>query len=147
VTSKTFLGANYGFMVAPSFSTIRPERVALEAVEPDWGFNDTYVVPLHLGWHTPRADFVAGYGLFAPTGKYQAGASDNVGLGMWSHEIQAGTTLYLDTAKTFSAATTAFFEMHSNKRDQPEEFVPPGKTLEELVTKTIRVRGTDHASR
>jgi len=31
--------------------------------------------------------------------------------------------------------------------DQPEEFVPPGKTLEELVTKTIRVRGTDHASR
>ena len=75
-------------------------------------------MPLYLGWHTPRADFVAGYGFFAPTGKYEAGASDNVGLGMWSHEIQGGTTVYLDAAKKFSAATTAFFEMHSNKKDQ-----------------------------
>jgi hypothetical protein len=118
VTSKKLLGANYGFIVAPPFSTIRPERAALEPVEPSWGFNDTYVVPLHLGWHTPRADFVAGYGFFAPTGKYQAGASDNVGLGMWSHEVQGGTTVYLDAAKKFTAATTAFLETHSNKKDQ-----------------------------
>jgi hypothetical protein len=118
VTSRKFLGANYGFMVAPPFSTIRPERAALEPVEPNWGFNDTYVVPLYLGWHIPRADFVAGYGVFAPTGRYEAGAGDNVGLGMWSHELQAGTTVYLDAAKTFSAATNAFFEMHSNKKDQ-----------------------------
>jgi hypothetical protein len=51
VTSKKLLGANYGFMVAPPFSTIRPERAILEAVEPTWGFNDTYVVPLA---HTAR---------------------------------------------------------------------------------------------
>jgi hypothetical protein len=118
VTPKKFLGANYGFMVAPPFSTIRPERAALEPFEPGWGFNDTYVVPLHLGWHKARADFVAAYGLFMPTGKYEAGASDNVGLGMWSHELQGGTTVYLDAAKKFSAATTAFLEMHSNKKDQ-----------------------------
>ena len=37
---------------------------------------------------------------------------------MWGHEIQAGTTVYFDSAKTFSAATTAYFEMHSNKKDQ-----------------------------
>jgi hypothetical protein len=86
-------------MVAPPFSTIRPERAALEPFETDWAFNDTYVVPLHLGWHTPRADFVAGYGFFAPTGKYEAGGLDNVGLGMWSHEVQGGTTVYLDAAK------------------------------------------------
>ncbi len=118
VTSKKFLGANYAFIVAPPFSTIRPERAALEPFEPGWGFNDTYVVPLHLGWHTPRADVVAGYGFFAPTGKYEAGASDNVGLGMWSHEVQGGTTVYIDAAKKFSAATTAFLEMHSNKKDR-----------------------------
>jgi hypothetical protein len=118
VTPKKLLGANYGFIVAPPFSTIRPERARLEAVEPDWGFNDTYVVPLHLGWHTPRADFVAGYGFFAPTGEYVVGGEDNVGLGMWGHEIQAGTTVYLDGARKISVATTAFFEMHSNKKDQ-----------------------------
>jgi hypothetical protein len=118
VTPKKLLGANYGFMVAPPFSTIRPERATLEPVEPNWGFNDMYIVPLYLGWHTPRADFVAGYGFFAPTGEYVVGGSDNVGLGMWSHEIQFGTTVYLDAARKISAATTAFFEMHSNKKDQ-----------------------------
>ena len=118
VTPKKFLGANYGFMVASPFSTIRPERTIPQEFEADWGLNDFYVVPLYLGWHTPRADFVAGYGFYAPTGRYEAGANDNVGLGMWSHEIQAGTTVYLDAAKKISAATTAYFEMHSNKKDQ-----------------------------
>jgi hypothetical protein len=42
VTSRKLLGANYGFMVAPPLSTIRPERAALVPVEPNWGFNDTY---------------------------------------------------------------------------------------------------------
>src|SRR5688572_20469791 len=118
VTPKKLLGANYGFMVALPFSTVRPERVIPETFEADWGLNDLYVVPLYLGWHTTRADFVAGYGFYAPTGRYEAGANDNVGLGMWSHEIQGGTTVYLDAAKTFSAATTAYLEMHSNKKDQ-----------------------------
>ena len=43
---------------------------------------------------------------------------DNVGLGMWSQEIQAGTTVYLDSAKKVSAAATAYVEFHSNKKDQ-----------------------------
>jgi hypothetical protein len=37
---------------------------------------------------------------------------------MWSHELQGGTTVYLDAAKKFSAATTVFLEMHSKKKDQ-----------------------------
>jgi hypothetical protein len=119
VTPRKVLGANYGFMVAPTFSTVRPESVGEGEVDSSsWDFNDIYVVPVYLGWHLPRADFVAGYGFFAPTGRYTAGADDNVGLGMWSHELQAGTTLYLDEAKAFSLATTAYLEMHSNKKDQ-----------------------------
>jgi hypothetical protein len=118
VTPWKMLGANYGFMVAPTLSTVRPESVGEgEADSSSWDFNDIYVVPVYLGWHTPRADFVAGYGFFAPTGRY-AGADDDVGLGMWSHEVQGGATVYLDQAKTFSVATTAFLEMHSNKKDQ-----------------------------
>jgi len=112
------LGANYGFMVAFPFSTKRPERAGLQTLDTDWGFSDLYVVPLYLGWHAPRADFVAGYGFFAPTGQYEAGASGNVGLGMWGHEIQLGTTAYLDATKKISVATTAYIELHSNKKDQ-----------------------------
>ena len=118
VTPRKVLGANYGFMAALPFSTIRPERTIPESFEPDWGLNDMYAVPLYLGWHAPRADFVAGYGFYAPTGRYEAGANDNVGLGMWSQEIQAGTTVYLDSAKKVSAAATAYVAFHSNKKDQ-----------------------------
>jgi hypothetical protein len=117
VTKKKVLGANYGFTVAVPFSTIRPERASEQADPPDWGFHDIYVVPLQLGWHRERADFVAGYGFFAPTGHYEVG-DENVGLGMWSHEVQFGTTVFLDPAKKFSAATTAYVEFHSNKKDQ-----------------------------
>ncbi len=118
VTPRKFLGANYGFMVALPFSTVQPERVTDGAEPAGWGFNDLYVVPVYLGWHTPRADFVAGYGFYAPTGRYEADASDNVGLGMWSHEIQGGATVYLDQGKTLSVATTAYLEMHSKKKGQ-----------------------------
>jgi hypothetical protein len=118
VTPVKLLGANYGFMVALPFSTIRPERVDEDVTDPtDWGFTDMYVVPLYLGWHTTRADFVAGYGFYAPTGRYEPRASDNVGLGMWSHEIQGGVTAYADAGKKISIATTAYLEFHSKKKD------------------------------
>jgi hypothetical protein len=118
VTPRKILGANFGAMVALPFSTIWPERTTQQVGEPEWGFSDLYVVPVYLGWHTPRADYVAGYGFYAPTGRYEAGATDNVGLGMWSQELQAGTTVYFDEGKKFSAATTAYLEMHSKKKDQ-----------------------------
>ena len=118
VTDLKLLGANYGAMVAPAWSKVTPELTIDTATTGSWGFSDLYVVPLHLGWHTSRADFVTGYGFFAPTGKFEAGGLDNVGLGMWSHELQLGTTLFLDEDRRFSAATTGFLEFHSKKKDQ-----------------------------
>jgi hypothetical protein len=117
VTKFKLLGANYGFMVAPPLSTIRPEHVDEGTEDGEWGLTDLYVVPLQLGWHTERADFVAGYGFYAPTGRYEPRATDNVGLGMWSHELQGGVTAFADQAKTISIAATAFLEMHSKKKD------------------------------
>ena len=117
VTKKKILGAYYGAMAAIPFSTVKPEKVEENVDQTDWGFTDMYVVPLYLGWHLTRADVIAGYGFTAPTGRYEPGASDNVGLGMWSHELQGGVTAYLDGAKKISVATTAFLEMHSKKKD------------------------------
>ena len=36
---------------------------------------------------------------------------------MWSFELFAGTTVYLDEAKSWHLATTAFFETHTEKED------------------------------
>ena len=118
VTPKKILGANYGFMVAPPFSTIRPERATLAAGRTGLGIQ-RHVCRAALS----RVAYPAGrlrhrVWLLRADGRYEAGGSDNVGLGMWSHEIQFGTTVYLDAAKKISAATTAYFEMHSNKKDQ-----------------------------
>ena len=118
VTKKKVFGANYGFSVGVPFTKVRPERTGDFVDEGSWGFSDVYVVPLHLGWHTPRADVVAGYGFFAPTGQYEVGGSENVGLGMWSHEVQAGVTAFFEQGKRVSAATTMFLEMHGTKEDQ-----------------------------
>ena len=65
-----------------------------------------YVQPLNLGWHFgKRVDFVAGYGFFAPTGRYTAGASNNVGSGYWGNAITSGTTLYTAVSNSISVRT------------------------------------------
>ena len=117
VSSRKVLGGHYGMMAVMPFA-----NAALEA--PGFGFDaelstgpsDLYIVPFQLGWHTPRADVVTGFGFFAPTGRYTAGGRDNVGKGMWSYEFSAGTTVYLDERKSWSVATSGFWELHSKKR-------------------------------
>lgn len=116
VTEKKVLGGNYSFQIYPAFTDNALEAPALDVDDSvSTGFTDLYVVPLHLGWQKPRADFVAGLGIYAPTGRYQAGADDNLGLGMWSFELFGGTTLYFDEARKWHFATTAFYETHTEK--------------------------------
>jgi hypothetical protein len=118
ISNFKILGANYGVMAAVPLT-----NSMLEA--PIFGFeqttgvalSDIYLQPIYLGWHTKQADFTAGFGLFMPTGRYEPDASDNIGLGMWSFEFSAGTTVYLDAKKSWNLATTAFFETHTRKKD------------------------------
>jgi hypothetical protein len=68
-------------------------------------------------WHTERADFTAGLGISAPTGEYEFRDSDNLNLGMWSFELFAGTTTFFDDAKSWHFATTAFYEIDTEKKE------------------------------
>ena len=52
-----------------------------------------------------------------PNGRYTAGASNNTGLGQWGNELLVGTTVYLNQAKQFHAATVASFDFQSKKED------------------------------
>ena len=53
--------------------------------------------------------------------RYDAGkllnSEGNLGLGIWSFEPFAGATVYFDEARTWHLATTAFYEMHTKKRN------------------------------
>jgi hypothetical protein len=116
VTPKKVLGANFGMMAVLPFASGSLEAPGLGiSDEASKGMSDLYVMPLQLGWHFDRVDAVAGVGLFAPTGRYSAGASDNLGKGMWSYEVSGGGTFYLDRQRSFSVSTTAFWETHGKK--------------------------------
>ena len=117
VSELKILGGNYGAMIGPGIVT----GGTIEA--PGFGFgrntgsgmSDTYVAPFMLGWHLPRADFNTAFAFFAPTGRYTPGASDNTGRGMWAYETSVGTTVYLDPARAWTAATSAYLETHGKK--------------------------------
>ena len=54
---------------------------------------------------------------FRPTGRYEDGASNNTGFGMWGNELAAGTTVYLTENKQYHAATVLSFDFQSKKED------------------------------
>jgi hypothetical protein len=116
VTTKKLAGANYGVLVVLPFANNRIQGTEIDE-NPGGGLTDMYVQPLNLGWHFKRADVTAGYGIFFPVGRYEDGADDNTGLGMWGHELFAGTTVFLDEAKTWHAATLASLDFQSKKKD------------------------------
>jgi hypothetical protein len=80
------------------------------------GFADLYVQPINMGWHfAKRVDFNTGYSFVAPTGRYTAGASNNVGSGYWGNDITSGTTLYITKDQGTSANFATDWEIHGSK--------------------------------
>jgi hypothetical protein len=116
VTKKKVAGASYGVLVVLPFANNRLQGTEID-MNPGGGITDMYVQPLSLGWHLKRADVTAGYGIYIPTGRYEDGASNNTGLGMWGQELFAGTTVYLDEAKAWHVATLASLDFQSKKKD------------------------------
>jgi len=116
VSDYKVLGGNYSVVIFPGVTN---NALGFPPLGTDdrvsTGLADLYVQPVNLGWKTPRADFIAGIGIFAPTGEYEPGGSSNRGLGMWSYELFGGTTVYLDEAKSWHFAATAFYETHGKK--------------------------------
>jgi hypothetical protein len=118
VSEHKIFGANYSFQIFPAFTDNVLEAPILDVDDGvDTGFTDLYIQPINLGWHTARADFIAGLGIYAPTGRYEPFGDENLGLGMWSFEVFGGTTVYLDKAKSWHFAATAFYETHTDKKD------------------------------
>ena len=81
------------------------------------GLADTYVQPVDMGWHFgKRVDFNAGYAFVAPTGRYTAGASNNVGSGYWGNNITSGTTLYITKNQGTTANLATDWEIHGQRK-------------------------------
>jgi len=97
------------------------------AISGGGGLGDAYFQPVILGWHAQRADIRAIVGVLAPTGKFNAGAKDNVGNGYWTPVVAAGETLYLSTDE---ATTISLFEMYEFHTAQSGTHIRPGETFD-----------------
>ena len=79
------------------------------------GIADTFIQPVGLGWSWKRADVNVAYAFVIPSGRYTAGASNNVGSGYWGNFLTTVTTVYLTKNKATSANLFTGWEDHGQK--------------------------------
>ncbi len=91
------------------------------------GFADSFYQPAILGWSLARADLKVAYGFLAPTGRFNAGAADNVGSGYWTQTLSAGQTVYLSPNR---ATTLSAFEMLEFHSAQAGTHIDPGENVD-----------------
>jgi hypothetical protein len=103
------------------------------------GFADFYFQPFILGWTTDRVGIRTAYGVLAPTGRFNAGAPDNVGSGYWTHAPSVGLTIFLTRDKTTTISAFHMYEFHTVQEGTD---IHPGQTanIDYSLARTIRVR-------
>lgn len=144
----SFLGnARYMSILAPYYTTA-DFRVALTKLADSTlsvngrtgGFGDLGFAPLFLTWSLAddKFDITTGYMFTAPTGRYETGADDNIGLGYWSHTFQVFTYYYM-MQKATALYLGNTYEAHSKLKDA--DVKPAGQyTLEYGVSQYLSER-------
>lgn len=81
------------------------------------GFSDLYVVPAALSWGFKQTDIGLYYGFYAPTGRYETGADNNLGLGFWTHQFQGFGYYYPFPDKSTALMLGLTYEINSKIKD------------------------------
>ncbi len=89
----------------------------LDVDDSSFGLGDVFVQPVWLGWGGKHWDAVFGYGVYAPTGRYEGGESDNLGLGFWTNQLQAGGAWYPWENRATALVLVGTYEIHGNIED------------------------------
>ena len=90
------------------------------------GFADSFYQPFILGWKKEGAEIRAAYGFLAPTGRFNAGANNNVGSGYWTNVVSSGQTFYLTSNRATAVSAFQMYEFHSTQQGTQ---IHPGQTL------------------
>lgn len=120
-TDCTILGARYAGFGQFSFGqgNLQAEAEVLDQSignnTSSFGLGDLYVQPLWLGWHWTHFDLSAATGVWAPIGKYSAGANDNVGLGYWSFDFVFNGTYYPFKNQATALSATVMYEINTKR--------------------------------
>jgi len=122
------IGGDYQAVVTPAVGNLSGLPVLIDGEPQDApvGLTDIFFSPIGLGWHWSEFHLVTALGAFAPTGKYDFGESDNIGLGFWTAMPFALGT-YRTERGIFEdlpllATVGLLYEIHSNQ--QGRDFRP-----------------------
>jgi hypothetical protein len=91
------------------------------------GLADSYFVPATIGWARERIALRLMYGFLAPTGRFSAEATDNVGSGYWTHTLSAGQTFYPMKNKRLIFSAFEMYEFHTTQTGTETH---PGQTFD-----------------
>jgi len=128
VSEKKFLGgANFSAVATLPFAKNDLTSEVKGNISGGGGFADSYYMPFILGWNKERVSIRAIYGFLAPTGRFVAGANDNVGSGYWTHTLSSGQTFYLKQNKSLVFSAFQMYEFHTT---QEGTGIHPGETFD-----------------
>jgi hypothetical protein len=139
VSRRTWLrGAKLSATASPLVSNNSLASDTAGQLSAGGGFGDFFVQPFILGWQADRIGLRTAYGVLAPTGRFNAGASDNVGSGYWTHAPSVGATIYLTRDKTTTLSAFHMYEFHTV---QAGTDIHPGQTanIDYSVARMVRV--------
>jgi len=116
VTPYVVAGGHVGASAMLPFIRNRLQANVLD-VDTGLDLTDSILTPINIGWHRTRADFLAAYNLYLPSGEFEPGGRDNSGLGMVGQEVSFGSTAYFDQERLWHAAANLAYEWHTKKKD------------------------------
>ena len=140
-------GVRYGAYIAPTFanSSIDAEISSLNdrginaGTTSSFGVGDLFVEPIWLGYTLEHWDLSLGYGFYAPVGRYNTvtvrlpivgpvttTASDNIGFGFWTHQIQGAAAWYPWADQRMAVMAALTYQINSSKEGID---VTPGQHL------------------
>ena len=124
------LGGNLAFGIGqPTFANGSATLPQFGLSFGGFGLADTYVQPATLGWSTKRIASYLSYAFIAPTGRYSAGAANNVGSGYWGNHFLTGTTLYITKNQGTSVNLFTDWEFHGSRQEINGARITPGQTV------------------
>ncbi len=123
------IGANFNAALVLPFANLALNPETLELDPERVGLGDIMAIPLMLTWNLDRITLNTRYGLWIPTGSYEAGSISNSGKGFWSHNLGLGVTVYVDKNKSWSVSSMNTLEL--NSRQKSTEIRPASNLVSE----------------
>lgn len=110
------LNANYNAVLVLPLTNLAPNPETLELDPERIGLGDMMFIPLMLSWNMDWIAVNIRYGLWMPTGSFEADSQNNRGKGFWSHNAGLGVTIYFDKSRTWSLSSMNTLEFNSRQK-------------------------------